>query len=157
MKFIFKNNGSAINVAFVKSINIGKVVYEDENNYDEKFCVAVVLSDDTNEIISREFDTDGEAEKYFAELVENLNEDGVKFLLNHLGNMAINFAFVKSISIESVIYKNGEGEVHVAAEYPDESDVVLKIFDLENADENSKAAEKYLSKLIKKLNGGGAK
>ena len=69
-KFILSALGNtAINLAFVNTFNIGQVVYNDT----EKFCVAAVLSDESQKIISKEFDTAAEAEKYLAELVEQLN------------------------------------------------------------------------------------
>ena len=69
-KFILSASGNeAVNLAFVKIFNIGQVVYNDA----EKFCVAAVLSDESKKTISKEFDTATEAEKFLAELVEQLN------------------------------------------------------------------------------------
>ena len=72
-KFILSASGNeAVNLAFVKIFNIGQVVYNDA----EKFCVAAVLFDESQKIISKEFDTTAEAEKFLAELVEQLNGGG---------------------------------------------------------------------------------
>ena len=71
MKFVLTANGNeAVNLSLVNTFNIGQIVYESA----KKFCVAAVLSDDTKEIISKEFDTADEAEKFLAELVEKINE-----------------------------------------------------------------------------------
>lgn len=70
IKFILSASGNeAVNLAFVDTFNIGQVVYEDV----EKFCVAAVLSDESQKIISEEFDTAADAEKFLAELVDKLN------------------------------------------------------------------------------------
>ncbi|MBQ3444406.1 MAG: hypothetical protein IJG33_14315 [Selenomonadaceae bacterium] len=69
-KFLLSASGNeAINLMFVNTFNIGQVVYNDA----EKFCVAAVLSDESQKTISKEFDTATEAEKFLAELVEQLN------------------------------------------------------------------------------------
>ena len=69
-KFILSALGNeAVNLAFVNIFNIKQVVYNDA----EKFCVTAVLSDESKEIISKEFDTVAEAEKFLAELVDKLN------------------------------------------------------------------------------------
>ncbi|MBQ4403078.1 MAG: hypothetical protein II857_01580 [Selenomonadaceae bacterium] len=69
-KFILTASGNgAINLAFIDTFNVGKIVYEGA----EKFCVEAVLSNETKKIVSREFDSADEAEKFLAELVEKIN------------------------------------------------------------------------------------
>ena len=79
----------------------------------------------------------------------------MKFIFSHKGFEAVNVAFIKRIAVEHVIYKDSKNEeVHVTAELNDDSDVVLKIFDSENAEENLSAANAYLAELVDELNGG---
>ena len=77
----------------------------------------------------------------------------MKFVFDKNGYEAINIDFVRKIVVERVIYSDGGStEAHVTAELVDEPDVVLKIFDSSDADENLKAAQAYLAELVEKLN-----
>ena len=78
----------------------------------------------------------------------------MKFLLDYSGFEAINVDFVKKILVERIVYRNGRSEEQVTAELSDGKEIILKIFDSEDSEENSQASEKYLAELVENLNGG---
>lgn len=79
----------------------------------------------------------------------------MKFIFDRQGYEAINVDFVKKIVVERVFYRDGAStEAHVTAEVVNGTDVVLKIFDSNDTEENLKAAQAYLKELVEELNGG---
>ena len=79
----------------------------------------------------------------------------MKFLLDEIGEEAINAAFVRKLYVNSITYSDGSNIACVMAELSDEEDdVFVKEFDLGNAEENFAAAKKYLAELVESLNGG---
>ena len=79
----------------------------------------------------------------------------MKFILDEMGEEAINSAFVKKLYVNSITYSDGSNIACIMAELSDEEDdVFVKEFDLGDTDENFAAAKKYLAELVESLNGG---
>ncbi|MBR3051967.1 MAG: hypothetical protein IKN16_03050 [Selenomonadaceae bacterium] len=152
MKFILTENGNeAVSLAFVKDFAIERVVYRDDGTTESHVIAELDDDDDVTIKIFNSADTDGNfstAKAYIAQLVEKLNVDEMKFILNKNDNEAVNLAFVDTFNIGQVVYNDAE-KFCVAAVLSDESKkIISEEFDTD------KDAKKFLAKLVEELNGG---